>query len=99
MFANILVGLGVSLVTNICITMLTEFIPNDHSGVAVSVFVRYVVACIGTVVSFPMLGRLGSGWCFTFWGLLGVTSSVVIVILRAIGPRWREKMIASSKAV
>jgi MFS family permease len=91
MFANVFVGLGVSLVTNICITMLTEFVPNDSSGVAVSVFVRYSVACIGTVASFPMLDAMGSGWCFTFWALLGLISGIIIYALRKLAPRGRQK--------
>jgi hypothetical protein len=97
MFANIFVGLGVSLVTNICITMLTEFVPNDNSGVAISVFVRYAVACIGTVASFPMLDAMGSGWCFTLWALLGLVSSGTIYALRKLAPGGRQKMIQSSE--
>ncbi|KAH6634372.1 major facilitator superfamily domain-containing protein [Chaetomium sp. MPI-SDFR-AT-0129] len=92
--ANIFFGLGCMLVFGAVNTMLTEFTPKRSStGVAINNFVRSTLACIGAIVTQPLIGALGTGWTCTMIGLFAwVTGNAAIWALKTWAPEWREEM-------
>ncbi|KAL1986024.1 hypothetical protein VTN96DRAFT_7037 [Rasamsonia emersonii] len=91
--ANFFFGIGSMLIFGMATTMLTEFMPKKSSaGVALNNFVRNIFSCVGAVVASPIIHAIGNGWLFTILGLLGFVSGSVILIMRKMGPRWRELM-------
>lgn len=81
------------LIFGMATTMLTEFMPKKSSaGVALNNFVRNIFSCVGAIVASPIMHAIGNGWLFTILGLLGLASGSVILIMRKMGPRWRESM-------
>ncbi|OKL58650.1 putative MFS transporter [Talaromyces atroroseus] len=95
LIANFFTGFGMIIIISVGITMISEFMPGDHRGLAASVFVRNVLGCVGTVAASPMLNQLGNGWTFTLWSLVALASSSCIVAITKFGPRWRESMSTS----
>jgi urea transporter len=75
-------------------TMLTEFTPKrSSSGVAINNFVRSTLACIGAIVTQPLINALGTGWTCTMIGLFAwVTGNAAIWALKTWAPEWRIEM-------
>lgn len=72
---------------------LTEFVPGkSSSAVAVQNFIRNICACIGGVITAPLLHSLGEGVLFSIFGGIGLASMIIIWIMKKYGPRWREKV-------
>ncbi|KAL4865845.1 hypothetical protein BDV12DRAFT_173783 [Aspergillus spectabilis] len=93
MIANFFFGIGSMLIFSMATTMLTEFMPRKSSeGVALNNFMRNIFSCVGSFVTAPIIDGIGNGWLFTIVGLVAFASSVVIVVMRVFGPRWKEKM-------
>ncbi|KAL1966768.1 hypothetical protein VTN77DRAFT_3965 [Rasamsonia byssochlamydoides] len=93
MIANFFFGCGSMLIFGMATTMLTEFMPKKSSaGVALNNFVRNICSCVGAVVASPIIHAIGNGWLFTILGVLGLVSGSVILIMRKMGPRWRQSM-------
>ncbi|MCJ1310068.1 hypothetical protein MMC25_003729 [Agyrium rufum] len=93
LIANFFFGIGSMLIFSMATTMLTEFMPKkSSSGVATNNFVRNIFSCVGGVVAQPLIDAIGNGWLFTGLGVIAMGSSVVIVLMRRCGPRWRIKM-------
>lgn len=92
--ANLFFGLGCMLVFGAVTTMLTEFTPKrSSSGVAISNFVRSVLACVGAIVTQPLIDALGTGWTCTMIGLFAwVTGNAAIWALKTWAPEWRVVM-------
>ncbi len=94
MIANFFFGVGSMLIFGLVTTMLTEFMPKkSSSGVAVNNFVRNTFACIGGIISDPLIAKYGNGAVFSGLAVLcWVSSFVVIMSMRTFGPRWRVQM-------
>ncbi|KAL4881357.1 major facilitator superfamily domain-containing protein [Aspergillus karnatakaensis] len=93
MIANFFFGIGSMLIFSMVTTMLTEFMPRKSSeGVALNNFMRNIFSCVGSFVTAPIINGIGNGWLFTIIGLVALGSSVVIVLMRVLGGRWKEKM-------
>ncbi|KAF8425216.1 major facilitator superfamily domain-containing protein [Tirmania nivea] len=84
-------GFGSLLIFGMCTTMLTEFIPGkSSSAVAVQNFVRNIFACIGGIVTAPLLHTLGEGVLFSIVGGIALLNISTIYIMEKWGPKWRE---------
>ncbi|XHG01487.1 hypothetical protein AWENTII_004868 [Aspergillus wentii] len=93
MIANFFFGIGSMLIFSMATTMLTEFMPKKSSaGVALNNFMRNILACVGSLVTAPLIDAIGNGWLLTIVGLLGFASSSVLFVMKVYGPRWRQKM-------
>lgn len=92
--AAIFFGLGMMLVMGTVQTSLTEFTPKKTSSVvAVSNFVRNILACIGAVVTQPMIDGIGNGWMCTLVALVALVTGIpAILSLRIWSPHWRVLM-------
>lgn len=98
--ANFFFGVGAMLIMGISNTMLTEFMPGKATaGIALTVFVRMVLSCVGTIVATPIIDGIGNGWTFTIFGLVAAVSGMAIVLMRVRASRWRQHMdVALNKA-
>ncbi|KAL2128842.1 hypothetical protein VTI74DRAFT_8574 [Chaetomium olivicolor] len=92
--ANVFFGLGCMLVFGAVTTMLTEFTPKrSSSGVAINNFVRSTLACVGAILTQPLINALGTGWTCTIIGLFAwVTGNAAIWALKMRAPEWRVEM-------
>ncbi|KAJ5779609.1 Major facilitator superfamily domain general substrate transporter [Penicillium paradoxum] len=98
MIANFFFGIGSMLIFSMVTTMLTEFMPKKSSeGVALNNFMRNIFSCVGSLVTAPIINGIGNGWLFTILGLVGLTSSIVIFLMRVKGPKWRISMDAQMR--
>lgn len=81
------------LITNVTMTMLTEFTPKKSStGVAVTNLLRNSLACVAAVIEEPLAHAMGSGWLFTAACLLCLLSGGSLIFMRRNRERWSEKM-------
>ncbi|OTB01881.1 hypothetical protein M426DRAFT_265408 [Hypoxylon sp. CI-4A] len=92
--ANFFFGIGSMLVFSSVTTMLTEFTPKKSSaGVAVNNLVRNILACVGAIVTQPLVNALGTGWTCTMVGLFAwVTGNAAVLALKTQGHKWRVTM-------
>ncbi|KAH8671695.1 major facilitator superfamily domain-containing protein [Xylariales sp. PMI_506] len=92
--ANLVFGIGSMLMFGTLTTMLTEFMPGKASGgVALNNLARCSLACVGAIVTQPLIEVMGTGWMCTMVGLFAwVTGNAAVLALRAWGPRWRVDM-------
>ena len=78
------------LVMGISNTMLTEFIPEKATaGIALTVFTRMVLSCVGTIVASPVIDAIGNGWTFTILGLVAIFGGITILIIKVCWSRRR----------
>ncbi|RJE25040.1 Major Facilitator Superfamily [Aspergillus sclerotialis] len=93
LIANFFFGFGCMLITNVTMTMLTEFTPKKSStGVAVTNLLRNSLACVAAVIEEPLANVMGSGWLFTAACLLCLLSGGSLIFMRRNRERWSEKM-------
>lgn len=93
MIANFFFGIGSMLIFTMVTTMLTEFMPKKSStGVALNNFMRNILACIGSLITAPIISAIGNGWLFTILGVIGFASGSVVLAMKVYGSRWRAKM-------
>ncbi|KAJ6171224.1 hypothetical protein N7470_000291 [Penicillium chermesinum] len=93
MIANFFFGIGSMLIFTLVTTMLTEFMPKKSStGVALNNFMRNILACIGSLITAPVISAIGNGWLFTILGIVGFASGSVVLAMKVYGSRWRAKM-------
>lgn len=85
---------GSMIIFGVATTMLTEFMPKkSSSGVALNNFIRNIFACVGGIVSAPLIDAIGNGWLFTAVGLIsGITGLGIILSMRRWGEKWRREM-------
>ncbi|KAF8453730.1 major facilitator superfamily domain-containing protein [Kalaharituber pfeilii] len=89
--ATFFFGFGGMIVFGMCTTMLTEFVPGkSSSAVAVQNLIRNMLACIGAIITAPLLDALGEGILFSILAGLGFLSMSIIWLMRKYGPKWRE---------
>ena len=73
--------------------MLVEFVPEKSTSlVALNSLGRNLFACIGGIVTQPLIAAIGTGWLFTAVGVIDVAGAFVIFAIRRYGPRWRDSM-------
>lgn len=93
LIANFFYGVGAMLITNVTMTMLTEFVPKKSTtGVAVTNLVRNTLACVAAVIAEPLINAIGNGWLFTAACLLCLISGLSLVLMRKNREKWSEKM-------
>lgn len=64
----------------------------DETGLAsvAASLVRCFAGAIGVTFLEPLMVKVGPGWTSTFIGLLGGFSIPMLLVLRVMGPRWRN---------
>lgn len=81
------------LISNVTITMLTEFAPKRSSaGVAVNNLLRNTLACVAAIVAEPLMSAIGNGWTFTIASIICGASGLTLILLKLNAEKWRKKM-------
>ncbi|KAJ5804113.1 uncharacterized protein N7518_000416 [Penicillium psychrosexuale] len=96
LLGNFFYGLGGMILTNVTMTMLTEFTPkNSTIGVAVNNLVRNSLSCVSAVIAQPLFNAIGTGWSFTAVCLFCLLSGVPLILLRIKRDEWSRQMKAT----
>lgn len=72
-------------------TLLVDLYPqHPATAMAASNLTRCSIGAVATAVVQYMIDAMGLGWCYTFFGLLAMTSSSCLWVVVKWGPGWRE---------
>ena len=72
-------------------TLLVDLYPlSPSTATAGNNLVRCLCGALASSVYDLMIGRMGIGWCFTFFALLPLLSTPALLMLVRRGQRWRE---------
>ncbi|RFU79725.1 major facilitator superfamily domain, general substrate transporter [Trichoderma arundinaceum] len=72
--------------------LLVDLYPNSPSTAsAANNLTRCLMAAGGSAVIEPMIRAMGTGWAYTFIGLLIIAMSPTLCIVTRYGPIWREE--------
>ena len=86
------VGLCITGSFSILNTLVVDLYPYaPATAIAANNLVRCLFGAGGTAVIEPMLQVMGRGWTYTFWALILVVFSPILLILSRSGPRFREE--------
>ncbi|KAJ5518117.1 Major facilitator superfamily domain general substrate transporter [Penicillium expansum] len=93
LLGNFFYGFGGMILTNVTMTMLTEFTPkNSTIGVAVNNLMRNSLSCVSAVIAQPLFDAIGTGWSFTAVCLFCLLSGVPLILLRIKRDEWSRQM-------
>ncbi|OQE05089.1 hypothetical protein PENVUL_c027G05373 [Penicillium vulpinum] len=93
LLGNFFYGIGGMILTNVTMTMLTEFTPkNSTIGVAVNNLVRNSLSCVSAIIAQPLFDAIGTGWSFTAIGLFCLLSGIPLIFLRIKRDEWSRQM-------
>ncbi|OJJ45141.1 hypothetical protein ASPZODRAFT_70199 [Penicilliopsis zonata CBS 506.65] len=93
--ANFVYGFAGMIVTNVTMTMLTEFVPRRSTmGVAVNNLVRNSLSCVAAVIAQPMISNMGNGWTFTAVCVFCILCGLPLILLRMKREEWHARMAA-----
>jgi hypothetical protein len=84
------------ILTNVTITILTEFIPkNSIIGVAVNNLIRNSLSYLSAVITQPLFDAIGTGWSFAAACLFCLLTSVLLILLCIKRDEWSGRMKAT----
>ncbi|KGO76907.1 Major facilitator superfamily domain, general substrate transporter [Penicillium italicum] len=96
LIGNFFYGFGGMILTNVTMTMLTEFTPKKSTiGVAVNNLMRNSLSCVSAVIAQPLFDAIGTGWSFTAACLFCLLSGIPLILLRMKREEWSQKMRAT----
>ncbi|KXG49612.1 Major facilitator superfamily domain, general substrate transporter [Penicillium griseofulvum] len=96
LLGNFFYGVGGMILTNVTMTMLTEFTPkNSTIGVAVNNLMRNSLSCVSAIIAQPLFDAIGTGWSFTAVCLFCLLSGVPLILLRIKRDEWSRQMKAT----
>lgn len=79
-------------VVQVCLTLYVDLHPKEPGLASVAIsLIRCLVAAAGVAVMEVLLEVIGSGWTFTFYGLLCGLSVPMLLLVRVRGGHWRSK--------
>lgn len=88
------IGFSAGLLFSLVATILVEMLPHRSASLmALNSLVQNIFATIGSAVAQPFLSAAGNGWVFTTFATVTFTSSVVVVLMKRYGQRWREALV------
>ncbi|KAG8425868.1 hypothetical protein J3459_008659 [Metarhizium acridum] len=72
--------------------LLVDLYPNSPSTAsAANNLTRCLMAAGGSAVIEPMIRAMGTGWAYTFVGLVMIVLSPMLLAVTRYGPKWREE--------
>ncbi|PKX96937.1 putative MFS transporter [Aspergillus novofumigatus IBT 16806] len=93
LIGNFFYGLAGMILTNVTMTMLTEFTPKrSTTGVAVNNLMRNSLSCVSAVIAQPLFDAIGTGWSFTAACLFCLLSGIPLILLRIKRDEWSARM-------
>ncbi|KAF7167695.1 hypothetical protein CNMCM5623_000942 [Aspergillus felis] len=93
LIGNFFYGFAGMILTNVTMTMLTEFTPKRATmGVAVNNLMRNSLSCVSAVIAQPLFDALGTGWSFTAACLFCLLSGIPLILLRIKRDEWSARM-------
>ncbi|GLA00564.1 hypothetical protein AnigIFM60653_009314 [Aspergillus niger] len=96
LIGNFFYGFSGMILTNVTMTMLTEFTPKKSTvGVAVNNLLRNSLSCVSAVIAQPLFDAIGTGWSFTAACLFCLLSGIPLILLRMKREEWSRKMKAT----
>lgn len=73
------------------LTLNVDLHPDETGLASVAVsLVRCLAGAVGVAFLQPLMEKVGPAWTFTFVGLLGCFSIPALLVLRVMGPGWRN---------
>lgn len=86
------VGVCANGTFSILSVLVVDLYPQSPStATAANNLVRCFLGAAGTAVIDMMIDSMGSGWCFTFIGLVCAVASPMLLVMLKWGPKWREE--------
>ncbi|KAL1835077.1 hypothetical protein VTK73DRAFT_6312 [Phialemonium thermophilum] len=86
------IGLCITGSFSILSTLIVDLYPEKPAtAIAALNLLRCLFGAGATAVVEKMIRTMGRGWCFTFWALVVVVSSPILVVVTKWGPQWREE--------
>lgn len=91
-----IVGFGVQCFGNVQVmTTVTAYLVDSMPGrgaaaTAAANFVRFGSACVLTLISTPMVGKLGAGWTATLFACLSCVGMFILILLKIKGEDIRK---------
>ncbi|PYH54686.1 MFS transporter [Aspergillus niger CBS 101883] len=96
LIGNFFYGFSGMILTNVTMTMLTEFTPKKSTvGVAVNNLLRNSLSCVSAVIAQPLFDAIGTGWSFTAACIFCLLSGIPLILLRMKREEWSRKMKAT----
>ncbi|KAK1142345.1 hypothetical protein N8T08_007897 [Aspergillus melleus] len=96
LIGNFFYGASAMILTNVTMTMLTEFTPKKSTvGVAVNNLLRNSLSCVSAIIAQPLFDAIGTGWSFTAACLFCLLSGIPLIFLRMKRKEWSRKMEAT----
>ncbi|KAJ5505193.1 Major facilitator superfamily domain general substrate transporter [Penicillium fimorum] len=93
LLGNFFYGVGGMILSNVTMTMLTEFTPkNSTIGVAVNNLMRNSLSCVSAIIAQPLFDAIGTGWSFTAVCLFCLLSGIPLILLRIKRDEWSRQM-------
>ncbi|KAL3436761.1 major facilitator superfamily domain-containing protein [Aspergillus tetrazonus] len=93
LIGNFFYGFAGMILTNVTMTMLTEFTPKRSTmGVAVNNLLRNSLSCVSAVIAQPLFDAIGTGWSFTAACLFCLLSGIPLILLRIKREEWSARM-------
>lgn len=98
--ANLAVPLIIQFILGFCMvctsnsisTLLADIFPGQvTTASAAQNLLRCLLGAVGSAVVDPMLDGMGTGWCFTFTGLMMLCSMLLLWAEVKWGMEWRQK--------
>ncbi|CAG8593874.1 9250_t:CDS:2, partial [Ambispora leptoticha] len=90
------VGLGTMLVFSSTSSYVVDTFPSlSASAIATNNCMRYLAAAAMSVLAVPMHQALCIGWIFTILGFLSVIGGLLLILVYARGPKWREQALVN----
>src|ERR1044072_7394992 len=84
--------MGAMSIVNTCHTYLVDAFPGKSaSAIAVSYFIRSIVAAIMAIVAVPLEDAVDTGWAFSILVILSIIGIFGLVAVSYKGKYWREK--------
>jgi uncharacterized membrane protein len=86
LIGNFFYGFAGMILTNVTMTMLTEFTPKRSTmGVAVNNLLRNSLSCVSAVIAQPLFDAIGTGWSFTAACLFCLLSGIPLILYGSSG--------------
>ncbi|RHZ53847.1 MFS transporter [Aspergillus thermomutatus] len=93
LIGNFFYGFAGMILTNVTMTMLTEFTPKRSTmGIAVNNLMRNSLSCVSAVIAQPLFDAIGTGWSFTAACLFCLLSGIPLILLRIKREEWSARM-------
>lgn len=87
-----IMGFAFTSTYNVSMVMLVDYYPQGPATATSAVnLCRCLLGAGATALIIYMIDAMGRGWCFTFVGLVLLTTTPALVFLEKFGPKWREE--------